>query len=80
MDYNYTVTLTADGGETVVIAHVATVGNITPSITVELEGYECEEVQVEITLPGNCAPAIITASMLLGIIIYNNLISNLLLL
>ena len=31
-----------------------------------LEGYECEGITIEISLPGNCHPVTLTAALLLG--------------
>ena len=60
--YNFTVTqIRVSNGETVVRTNIAT-----DSTFVELENYECEEIGIEISLPGNCEPERIAAALLLG--------------
>jgi hypothetical protein len=59
--YNFTVTwISVSDGEAVVRDNI-----VTPEISIELEGYECEEIVVEISLPGNCEPERIAATLLL---------------
>ena len=36
------------------------------SLELDLEGYECQDFQISITVPGNCEDAIISGSLLLG--------------
>ena len=36
-----------------------------PMVVLNLEGYECQEINVEISMPGNCEPYTLTAALLL---------------
>ena len=60
-DLNYTVTLTTESGE----SKNETAANDT-MLELMLEGYECEGITIEISLPGNCHPVTLTAALLLG--------------
>ena len=60
-DLNYTVTLTTETGE----SKNETAANDT-MLELMLEGYECEGITIEISLPGNCHPVTLTAALLLG--------------
>ena len=61
--YNFTVAtwISVSDGEAVVRENI-----VTPEISIELEDYECEEIVVEISPPGNCEPVTIAATLLLG--------------
>ena len=41
-------------------------GNEIPSMEVDLSGYECEPISIELSLPGNCQPARIPVTLLIG--------------
>ena len=60
---SYIITLTTSDGKT----EFAVTGDDT---VLDLEGYECEQVTVDISLPGNCKPAQISPTLLQGI--YSN--------
>ena len=64
VDYTYTVTLTRDSD--VIETVVTHTGNDTVEMELEMEGYECQEFIIEISLPGNCQPAMISGKFLLG--------------
>ena len=66
--YNYTITLTG-ADKYFEVETVGVSGVEPPGISVELGGYECEQITIEISLPGNCEPARVTATLLLGMII-----------
>lgn len=68
VDYNYTLTLTASDG---LVDSINIYGNFTeltsrPSVIISLDSLECEEVVIEISLPGNCEPAQVAVTLLLG--------------
>ena len=64
VDYTYIVILTRDNDITeIVVTHI---GNDTVEMELGMEGYECQEFIIEISLPGNCQPAKISGKFLLG--------------
>ena len=65
MDYNYTITLSGDDGYFEVISVVVN-GSETPDLYLDLGGYECVQLHIDISLPGNCEPTRIPAALLLG--------------
>jgi hypothetical protein len=65
VDYTYTVTLTTESGLGVNETVVSHTGNGTVEIELMMDGYQCEEFSVEISLPGNCQPAKISGALLL---------------
>ena len=64
MDYTYIVILTRDSD--VIETVVTHTGNDTVEMELGMEGYECQEFIIEISLPGNCQPAKISGKFLLG--------------
>ena len=66
VEYTYTVTLTTESGPSVNETVVSHTGNGTVEIELMMDGYQCEEFSVEISLPGNCQPAKISGALLLG--------------
>ena len=66
MDYTYTVTLSTESGTNMTETVVPHTGNGTVEVELVLGGHECDEFQVEISLPGNCPPSTISGSLLLG--------------
>ena len=63
MNFSYIITLTTSDGET----EFAVAGDDTVTV-LDLEGYECEQVTIDISLPGNCKPAQISPTLLQGIL------------
>ena len=60
VDFKYTVRLTTESGA----SSVETAFN--NSMELMLEGYECDVITVEVSLPGNCQPATVSGALLLG--------------
>lgn len=66
VDYAYNVTLIGADGHTIESKRVVFSGDEIPSMEVDLSGYECEPVSIELSLPGNCQPARIPVTLLIG--------------
>ena len=68
-DYDYTVTVSGADGymETSSVFVNATE---LPHHILNLGGHECEEIEVRISLPGNCEPTKLTGSLLTGKYMY----------
>ena len=62
-NFTYNVTLTTPDGY---INEFESFSNWT---IINLGGYECEEVTIEISMPGNCKPAKISAILLQGMLL-----------
>ena len=52
------------------VISVSVNGSETPGFYLELEGYECVQLHIYISLPGNCEPTRISAALLLGRPVY----------
>ena len=80
VEYTYTVTLTTESRLSVneTVSHR---GNGTVEIELMMDGYQCEEFSVEISLPGNCQPAKISGALLVGksLLLYKSVLISLLL-
>ena len=62
--YNYTVILSVPSENKLEKMFVEINATESPTVVLDLSGLECEEFQVNISLPGNCDPATIIGSLL----------------
>ena len=53
------------------VISVSVNGSETPGLYLELGGYECVQLHIYISLPGNCVPTRIPAAQLLGRPVYS---------
>lgn len=72
VDYAYSVTLIGADGHTIETERFVFSGNEIPSMEVDLKGYECEPIFIELSLPGNCQPARIPVTLLNGRFYYTS--------
>ena len=76
VDYAYNVTLIGPDGHTIETKRSVFSGNEIPSMEVDLSGYECEPISIELSLPGNCQPARIPVTLLIGRFYYTSVHSS----
>ena len=62
VDYNYEVVLTIEENHEVFNME----GMNQTFLTLDLKGYECQDFEISISVPGNCESAVISGSLLIG--------------
>jgi len=62
VDYNYEVVLTIEENNEVFNMEGANQN----FLTLDLKGYECQNFEISISVPGNCESAVISGSLLIG--------------
>ena len=62
VDYNYEVVLTIEENNEVFNME----GMNQTFLTLDLKGYECQDFEISISVPGNCESAVISGSLLIG--------------
>ena len=63
--FNYTTTIHWPDGNISQYDILVNVSAEIPMILLDLWGYECQQVDVEVSMPGNCEPYALTAALLL---------------
>ena len=64
--YNYTIKMNVADGYQITLSHDVEAHNTLSVVSLELWGHECKQVNISISLPGNCEDKKISGSLLIS--------------